>query len=101
MAPEVWTGQPYGPEVDVWGLGVILYVVLCGGLPFYRYIRIPAVHSLSNPCCSLRGLPLYSDDEKQLLEQVRAGPEFHPGEKHIRIPAANSWSNFCCSSLSR
>jgi len=34
MAPEVMRGKGYGTEVDVWALGVVLYELVCGHLPF-------------------------------------------------------------------
>ena len=64
MAPEVLAGKTYGPSVDVWGLGVILFVLLSGAHPFYaddtmpfKTAKIELRHQVRSPppppCCCL------------------------------------------------
>ncbi|KZT25827.1 kinase-like protein [Neolentinus lepideus HHB14362 ss-1] len=39
MAPEMFVGEMYGYEVDFWAVGVVLYLMLTGKVPFGRRTR--------------------------------------------------------------
>jgi serine/threonine protein kinase len=44
-APELLNARPYlGPEVDIWSFGVVLYVLVCGKVPFDDQ-SMPALHA--------------------------------------------------------
>ena len=44
-APELLNARPYrGPEVDVWSFGIVLYVLVCGKVPFDDQ-SMPALHA--------------------------------------------------------
>jgi serine/threonine protein kinase len=50
-APEIIRGIQYeGPQVDVWSLGVLLYVCLCGHLPF-KGKDVQATYQNVLQCC--------------------------------------------------
>jgi cGMP-dependent protein kinase len=34
MAPEIFTGKGYSYNVDLWSLGIVLYELLSGFVPF-------------------------------------------------------------------
>jgi len=90
VAPEILSGKPYGPEVDLWSIGVILYILLCGFPPFfdentpnlYRAIKqgrfdfpSPYWDDISDPAKNLISRLLTVDPKQRATsEQVLAHP---------------------------
>jgi calcium-dependent protein kinase len=34
LSPDVIRGKNYGPACDIWSIGIIMYILLCGNFPF-------------------------------------------------------------------
>ncbi|KAI8830851.1 hypothetical protein BC829DRAFT_423361 [Chytridium lagenaria] len=101
-APELFQGKEYsGPEVDVWSLGVVLYVLVCGSLPFDGS-TLPKLRArvlagkykvpfyMSPDCERLIKKMLVIDPQKRAsLDQVKKDSWFSEGFEHEALPATN------------
>lgn len=86
-APELLQAKQYtGPEVDVWSFGIVLYVLVCGKVPFDDQ-SMPALHAkikkgivdypnwLSPECKDLIGRMLVTDPKQRAsLQEIMNHP---------------------------
>ncbi|XP_074589804.1 calcium-dependent protein kinase 20-like [Curcuma longa] len=71
MAPEVLK-RDYGPEVDVWSAGVILYILLCGVPPFWAETEQGVAQAILRSVIDFKRdpWPRVSDTAKDLVRHM-------------------------------
>jgi len=109
-APELLQARAYtGPEVDVWSFGIVLYVLVCGKVPFDDQ-SMPALHAkikkgtvdyptwLSNECRHLLSRMLVTDPKARatmhevlnhawMIKGFSGPPENHlPAREALTLP---------------
>uniref|UniRef100_A0A671NKU2 non-specific serine/threonine protein kinase n=1 Tax=Sinocyclocheilus anshuiensis TaxID=1608454 RepID=A0A671NKU2_9TELE len=103
-APELLSRKKYGPKVDVWSIGVNMYAMLTGTLPFtVEPFSLKALHqrmvdkdmnplppSISSAAISLLKRLLEPDPNKRPnIHQVMADPWLQLGNPHTGVPYLN------------
>ncbi|KAL4592070.1 hypothetical protein LXL04_005051 [Taraxacum kok-saghyz] len=71
MAPEVLK-RNYGPEVDVWSSGVILYILLCGVPPFWAETEQGVAQAIIRSVINFKRdpWPKVSENAKDLVKKM-------------------------------
>ncbi|XP_072929314.1 RAC serine/threonine-protein kinase [Epargyreus clarus] len=106
LAPEVLEDTDYGPAVDWWGTGVVLYEMACGRLPFYNRdhevlfslileeeVRFP--RTLSAACRALLAALLCKEPARRL----GAGPDDALDIMHHPFFATINWADLLAKKI--
>ncbi|KFD56750.1 hypothetical protein M513_02427, partial [Trichuris suis] len=96
-APEILLGKAYdAPAVDVWSLGVILYMLVCGNLPFQGASDSETLTKILDCCFSLP--TNISPDCRQLITRTLVRD---PAERlSLAEISSSAWLRDCTNHLS-
>ena len=80
MAPEILENKGYSLEVDIWSLGVIMYYLIIGKLPFNKQNQ----EDIKKVPCAFPKKAIISRAAKSLIEQILVkDPKERPSLKQI------------------
>lgn len=102
-APEIFLARPYlGPEVDVWSMGVLLYFMVTGTLPFLAEsdevirskvlngrFKVPFYLSLEIEAV-IRAMLHQKREERITVENLMMNPWFKDTFKHLKYVNGNT-----------
>jgi serine/threonine protein kinase len=101
LAPEVIKQEEYGREIDIWAVGVIVYVLLSGSLPFFHNVlhklyRQIVERDVSFPEQAWKNVSKGALDFILRLLQVRAGDRLTAEQalSHPFLRGTNTGSSF-------
>ncbi len=88
MAPERFSSQPYDGRSDVYSLGITLYQMLAGRLPFVTPHRDPLAMAMMQrneepPPLSGQNPPVPAEMEAVVLQALRKDPAERPGAEEL------------------
>ncbi|XP_067927940.1 calcium/calmodulin-dependent protein kinase type IV-like isoform X2 [Watersipora subatra] len=91
-APEILTGSKYTPAVDMWSIGVITYILLCGYEPFYSDEGEQAMFKKILKCEYHFHEPWWNDISENAKDLVKKLLVFDPSKRLTASQAlAHSW----------